>query len=185
MIETAAPELHDAILLCAGVSAVYLVVALLQLMQLKRRKPVTIAVREPSVGEPLPLEANAFSPSDSSFPEQLKRVNIEAGLKQLDVELERLRTELQTTRDELKLMRSERTVQGGPPLYNEAMSFARSGLSAVGIASRCGISMGEAELVAALARDPKDFGIAEDEVSQIPAENERHGRLQDGYRATA
>ena len=48
MIETVAPGFHDAVLLGAGIAAVYLVVALLQLIQLHRHQRPT-AVREPLI----------------------------------------------------------------------------------------------------------------------------------------
>ncbi|MFY9329265.1 MAG: DUF2802 domain-containing protein [Georgfuchsia sp.] len=182
MMETTAPELHDAILLCAGVSAIYLIVAVLQLMQLKRNRPAITHAREPWVGRQLLPDTDTQSPDDPSFPHQLRQIGIEAGLKRLDIEVERLRTELQATRNELKLLRNERSSRSGAAFYNEAMSFAKSGFSANGIASRCGISMSEAELVAVLARDPKNCSLAKDELAQIPVESEKR---HDGYRAAA
>ena len=42
-------------------------------------------------------------------------------------------------------------------MYSEAMVLARQGMAANGIAGHCGISIGEAELVAALARGTSEF----------------------------
>lgn len=160
MMETNAPGLHDAILLCAGVAAVYLVVALLQLMQLKGPRSLSLPAREPSVGLDLPLDPGL---PDESFAGQLKQRSLEAELKRLGGEVERLREELRATQDDIKLLRRERIVASVTPLYNEALSFAKRGFNAAGIASHCGISMGEAELVAALARNPEDTGSHHDE----------------------
>jgi len=43
------------------------------------------------------------------------------------------------------------------PLYNEAVVLAQQGMAANGIAGHCGISIGEAELVVALARGGAEF----------------------------
>lgn len=181
-METAAPGLHDAILLCAGIAAVYLVVALLQLMQLKQPRSVMLPAREPSVGFAFPLNGIPSKAGDDSFASQLKLRNIEADQQRLNLAVDRLHEELQTLREEVKLLRSAPNVA---PAYNEAMRFAKRGFNAVGIAARCGISMGEAELVAALARNPKDFGLADDELTQSPAMNERHEQQHGRYRAAA
>jgi hypothetical protein len=115
----------------------------------------------------------------------LKRNSIEAGLKRLDLEVVRLHMELQATRDEVKRLRSERGAPNVAPLYNEAMNLAKRGLSVVGIASRCGISMGEAELVVALARNPKERGSAEGKLVQSPTVNECREQQYDRYQAAA
>lgn len=181
MMESAAPELHDAILLCVGVASVYLVVAVLQLLQLRRQQPAMIVAREPSTGSQLPLDAGTPTPGDISFPHQLKHSSIETDLKHLNLEIERLHTELQAVQHEVKLLRNESGNQGEAPVYNEAMSYARRGISAVAIASRCGISMGEAELVAAFARDSS----AGDESARSSKVNEQHERQHDRFRAAA
>lgn len=166
MMETNAPGLHDAILLCAGIASVYLVVAVLQLMQMRRSTAATLPVREPSLGVALPFAADSPKQDGSSFANELRQRHTETEMKRLGLEVERLHAELHAMQDEIKQLRRERNVTPAAPLYNEAMSFARRGLDAAGIASRCGISLGEAELVVALARDPKDFGLADDELSQ-------------------
>lgn len=185
MMETAAPELHDAILLCVGVAAAYLVVTVLQLMQLKRRRPAAIVAREPSVGSQALLNADKSSQDALSFSEQLQRTSIEAGLKRLELEVARLHEELQVTQEEVQRLRSERSAQNVAPHYNEAINLAQRGLSAVGIASRCGLSIGEADLVAALARNPQRHSSAEDAPQQRPMESEYSRHQHDRYRAAA
>ncbi|GAB4164907.1 MAG: hypothetical protein Fur0039_00270 [Rhodocyclaceae bacterium] len=55
---------------------------------------------------------------------------------------------LEQLREDLGALRAAR---GAAPRYGEAMELARSGIDAEGIASRCGISVAEAELVRSLA----------------------------------
>jgi Protein of unknown function (DUF2802) len=158
-MESMAPGFHDAILLCAGVAGVYLVVAVLQLLQLKSRRPIAPAkttAREPSVASKLPVDVASPNTGSTSFARQLTQRTVEVELKRQRLELDRLRVELHATQGEIKLLRSERKIGNVAPLYNEAMDFARRGVDAAGIATRCGISRGEAELVAVLARNVTD-----------------------------
>lgn len=66
-----------------------------------------------------------------------------------DVErrLAALRSEVEALRVEVGQLRAARQVS---PQYGEAMSLAQSGLAAEEIATRCGISVAEAQLVRAL-----------------------------------
>lgn len=164
MMETNAPGLHDAILLCAGVASVYLVVAVLQLMQMRRSTAAMVQAREPSLGMGFPLASDSSKSNESSFASELRQRHMESEMKRFALEIERIQTEMHSMREEIKRLRKERAASTATPLYNEAMGFARRGIDAAGIASRCGISLGEAELVAALARDPKDYGLAEEEL---------------------
>ncbi len=177
-MESIAPGFHDAILLCVGVAVVYLVVAVLQLLQIRSRRPHPSSAntaREPSVASKLPLDAESTNVSKASFASQLTQRTIEIELKRQRLELESLRADLQATQSELKLLRSERKVGNVAPLYNEAMDFARRGVDAAGIAARCGISRGEAELVAALASNAadKDSTPAFSKDLEISEDNER------------
>ena len=122
MMETAVPELHDAILLCVGVAAVYLVVTMLQLMRLRRHRLVPIVAREPAVRSQLPLDVDVSFTGAPSFLHQLRRTSIEAGLKRLDLEVVRLRMELQETRDEVKRLRSERGGAGVKSVQNPTVN---------------------------------------------------------------
>ena len=189
MIETVAPGLHDAILLGAGIAAVYLVVALLQLFQLSRHQP-PIAAREPLI-EPqyrseTVLNASDKVKEDRDFADHLRTSKLEASVQRLFGEVAALRDALSATRTEVDAMRPHGNTQPAKkeiPSYNDAMDMAKRGLSAIGIASRCGISMSEAELVAALAGDLKKL----DSVAEIRPQsaNGEHHELRNRYRAAA
>jgi len=190
MIETVAPGLHDAILLGAGIAGVYLVVALLQLFQLRRHHSRPTAVREPLL-EPQYHSEPAFHAGDKikeerEFADHLRRSKLEGNVQRLSDEVAALRDAISATRAEIDALRTYSKVQPAPngiPSYNDAMDMAKRGLSAIGIASRCGISMSEAELVAALARNPKKF----DSVAEIRPQsaNGEHHELRNRYLAAA
>lgn len=108
----------------------------------------------------------------------LRRARVEEAPVQesprLDAEMEALRREAHTMRDEIERLREEivrmKAARNISPLYNEAMSLAQQGVPPAGIAGQCGITLGEAELVAAMARG-------------LPAENTdsyRDGEDHDG-----
>ncbi len=84
-----------------------------------------------------------------NFADELIKSNVEVELQQLRRESAALRDEVLRVREELAGIKASRNVS---PLYGEAMSLAQQGVPADGIAGQCGISLGEAELVAALAR---------------------------------
>lgn len=67
---------------------------------------------------------------------------------QIEEELAALKQALATLREELAQLRAAR---GIAPQYGEAMALARSGVDAADIASRCNLSVAEAELILALA----------------------------------
>jgi DNA-directed RNA polymerase specialized sigma24 family protein len=69
--------------------------------------------------------------------------------ERIEDELAALRAELAGMRAEIEGLRAMRAVS---PQYGEAVELAGQGLSAQDIAARCGISVGEAELVRALSR---------------------------------
>lgn len=96
-----------------------------------------------------PVAAPTTSATDSDFASELRQSNLEVEVQQLRRESELLREQLATVHEELSLLKSARNVS---PLYSEAASLAQKGVPADGIAGQCGISLGEAELVAALAR---------------------------------
>lgn len=162
MIDLYGFGLHDVILLIAGVAGVYLVLMWLRLTQLRRRRSSVVAPKPsslqentviewltPATGasliEPKVEESSSLSPS---FADHLRKSGLEAEVHRLQHDLQILRREFETLRDEHEKMRAARHVS---PLYNEAMGFAQQGVDADGIAARCGISIAEAELVAALA----------------------------------
>jgi hypothetical protein len=85
--------------------------------------------------------------------EQLRR-----DMGQMRKEQEFLRREITFLRQELDEMRADqhRFDSGKSPQHSEAMDLATRGVTASDIASRCGISVAEAELVCALARAEDD-----------------------------
>jgi hypothetical protein len=76
-------------------------------------------------------------------------------------------------REEIEQLKAARNVS---PLYNEALNMAQHGLNAEGIASRCGISIAEAELVAALANKSEPAPDAD-------PDEEYHGQAASRYAA--
>ncbi len=177
MIETAAPWLHDAILLGASIAGVYLVVALLQLAQIRRRMPAVPVAKEPSVGLRHPVAQERPSTridedGEASFALHLRRSTVEADIQKLRMEVQGLRDEMACAYEKIDAIGALRQAQTGMPLYNEAISMARRGMSVDTIASRCSISKGEAELVFALAQNPRHGEENQQIANKVP--NERH-----------
>lgn len=112
----------------------------------------------------------AAADSAAAFAAELARSHVEVDVQQLRHESSQLREELTRLREELAGLKAARNAS---PLYNEAMSLALNGVSADGIAGQCGISLAEAELVAALAR-------GEAEQNPNPSGEKKHG----GYSKT-
>ena len=155
---------RDVILVLAVMAGVYLVFLVMRLIQVagKRRDgkmqeaKLRLSGWQPSASEAAPASPppEPTAPEQQEFARELARSNIE-------VELERLRRESAYQRDELARLAEEisqlKASRNVSPLYNEAMALAQQGMSAAGIAGRCGISIGEAELVASLARSGTAF----------------------------
>lgn len=110
------------------------------------------------------------------FARELGRTNVEVEVQQLRRESTALRDEVARLREELSSLKAARNVS---PLYSEAMSLAQNGVSADGIAGQCGISLAEAELVAALARgEPEEdetYPSDEDQNDGYPDPRSRTG----------
>lgn len=166
---------RDIVLVLAAMMGVYVMVSVLRLFTVtsKRRSGVPpepkrgfsgwqpYSERQGLAVQPVP------TPAVPEFAEELARSSVE-------VELERLRRESAHQREELARMGEEiarlKAARNVSPLYNEAMTLAQQGVSADGIAGHCGISVGEAELVAALVRGKNEFGRHE----QGEDRDERH-----------
>lgn len=173
-------EIRDVILLAAALVGVYLAFLLLRIlrMRIKGRGAKTMAHGggpSPGGGDPVagvewsgardieePGYAPSFGPTTASaeakgnmppldFGSELARSALELEVKHLRSEAEQLRADMANLAEEVRHLKAARNVS---PLYSEAMILARQGVSPDGIADRCGISIGEAELVAALARNP-------------------------------
>jgi len=93
------------------------------------------------------------------FPEQLARASLE---RNLEVEVSHLRQETQQLRAEMAQLALEvrqlKIAHNTSPVYAEAVTLAQQGVSIAEIADRCGISLGEAELVAALTQSEAKGG---------------------------
>jgi hypothetical protein len=158
---------RDVILVLAVMAGVYLVLLVTRLLQVagkrrdgkKQESKLRLSGWQPSASDtapaaPPPPQPDPAAPEQQEFARELAKSNIE-------VELERLRRESAFQRDELARLAEEiaqlKASRNVSPLYNEAMALAQQGMSAAGIAGRCGISIGEAELVASLARSGTAF----------------------------
>ena len=167
---------RDAVLLLATLVAVYLVVSFLRLQKLRRpAKTAPPAGFSTMVDFPLddlpeaPAAADApamrFTDPPTDFAAELVRSSLEAEVRQLRDDLRRLGETVERQAGEIADLTSRlQTAQTVSPLYGEAMALARKGLDPAGIAGRCGISIGEAELVASLSRGvPLDEELKEED----------------------
>jgi cell division protein FtsB len=149
--------MREYLLLAAGLVALYLV---LMLVRLRRQTPET-RTAAPAASPP-PAQSQRAEPvtmnlelSDSDFAGQLAKSTANLEIQQLRREVTQLRAEVTQLTEEVRQLKATHSVS---PIYSEAMSLAERGELPAGIAARCGISIGEAELVAALAR--REFGTA-------------------------
>ena len=157
---------RDAILVAAVMIGIYLVLMVMRLFQVagKRGAGEKQAAGHrlsgwevyPPGGAPAPAETPPppASPEQQEFARELAKSNIEVELERLRRESAHQREELARLAEEISQLRATRNVS---PLYNEAMVLAQQGMPAAGIAGHCGISIGEAELVASLARSGNEF----------------------------
>lgn len=184
MIDFAGLDLRFFILAALVLVAVYLAYAMLPLLRLGRRQRRSSGTRadtacfgladEPvrPAADPLPTRMEPALGSAAAygqvfgqglpaappamFAQELAQSNVELDLKRLRREVEQLRAEMNAMAEELRQLKSTRNIS---PLYREAMTLAQHGEPAEGIAAQCGISIGEAELVAALARGKHEGGF--------------------------
>lgn len=168
-----AVTLRDVVLAVIGLIGVYLVVMVLRLTRLRRRParlveeaPIAPTLANEAADEP--EENLVYSPSPravvpqpapADFGAELNRSQQDSEIRQLREEVVQLREQVGQLRAELADVSSARLVS---PQYSDAMTFAQRGLSAQDVADRCGISLGEAELVWALSRGPKNFDQEEE-----------------------
>ncbi len=153
---------RDVVLVIAAMLGVYLVLAVMRLFRIggTRRDSAPREGKRRFFGwAPRPSLEARQSGSESAAPEtgfaqKLARSNVEVELQSLRREAVSLREELVRLAEEISRLKATRNVS---PLYDEAMALAQQGMAAAGIAGRCGISIGEAELVAALARGESEF----------------------------
>jgi hypothetical protein len=156
---------RDAVLIVAALIGAYVVLTLLWLLlvRLKRRAsssrnaepaaPIEDAAATPEL-RPRPAELAVAPAPAPDFARELARSSVELEVESLRRESAHLRAEVARLAEEVSQLRATQNVS---PLYNEAMALAQQGMTANGIAGRCGISIGEAELVAAMARSASQF----------------------------
>jgi hypothetical protein len=151
---------RDAVLGVAALIGVYLVISVIRLFQVagKGRDGDEQGGKLSGWKSHSTVEAPRLEPTPAvpgpKFAEELARSNVEVELERLRRESANQREELARLAEELSRLKATRNVS---PLYDEAMTLAQQGMPAVGIAGHCGISIGEAELVAALARGGSEF----------------------------
>ncbi len=144
---------RDIVLIVAAIVGVYLVLSVMRLFRVaaKRRDGAQPDIAHGRVGSP--ADAAVAQPAPE-FARELARSSVEVELQSLRREGALLREELTRLGEEVSRLKAAHNVS---PLYNEAMALAQQGMPATGIAGHCGISIGEAELVAALARGGAEF----------------------------
>jgi hypothetical protein len=158
---------RDIVLVVAAMIGVYLVLLVMRLFQVagkgssgeKQETGRRFSGWQPYVPKGAPPVSPQTPPPAPAAPEpefarELAKSNIEVELERLRREGAQQREELARLAEEIALLRATRNVS---PLYNEAMTLAQQGMPPAGIAGRCGISIGEAELVASLARSGSAF----------------------------
>lgn len=166
---------RDLVLIAAALVGVYLVFTLARLFQVAGRRraavpPAPTLEDDDAFDGPLTYDEPRLPFADAapatgatgatgatpapSFAKELGRSTLEGELHRLRRESEQLREQVAHLTEEVSRLKSARNVS---PLYGEAMSLAQQGLPPESIAGHCGISLGEAELVAALARSEDEF----------------------------
>ncbi|WP_341678169.1 DUF2802 domain-containing protein [Niveibacterium sp. SC-1] len=171
---------RELVVVAIGLLAIYLAYVLLKLARLSRKPKVKPREREAQPEyhtvldlSPLPREEPRPAPvvapptvmpglapsveapavdahaAREHFDAAFELARVRRQLTQLQEGHDRLEAEIGTLREELDVLRAARNVS---PQYGEAVLLAQRGLGGDAIAERCGISVSEAELVAALAR---------------------------------
>lgn len=169
MIDFSGIEIRTYFLLAALLVSGWLVFLLLRLIRTMRQtryarqqadEKTVESVMENKLDNAVATPATSSAPLD--FASQLARSSMERALQ---VEVEHLRQEMQQLRAEVAHLATElrqlKMIHNVSPVYAEAVTLAQQGVSTVDIADRCGISLGEAELVAALAKSEARGGFDE------------------------
>lgn len=167
--------LRDILIVIAALVGIYLIVLTLRLLQVGRQKRLDAATgdeseaagdddtiadaEEPVARTPAPSPLRPAESAAAGFGAELTRTQQESELRQLREEVAQLRGEVAALRGEVGGLRAARHVS---PQYEDAMSMAQRGLTAQDVADRCGISLGEAELVWALSRGATNFDEEDD-----------------------
>lgn len=189
MLDLSALGLRDLILIAAALVGAYLLLSLIPLLR-TGRKPLQPEAEAPGQNEPdPPVAIGPSAPADSLgegprreprfVPPDVLAVNsrdqasepsspgfaLELAYSSLDLEVRRIRLDMDAIRAELERMAEEmrqlKATRNVAPIYSEALILAQQGGAPATIAAECGISIGEAELVAALARSGSRSGFDE------------------------
>lgn len=167
-MEIAGIALRDVIIGVSGLAAIYVAILLLRLVQVGRRRS---SAREEEMVAPgfdpeaaddppaPPHQPDAAPLAAPSFGDKLVRSHQDMDARQLREEVGRLRSELAEMREEVGRLKATRHIS---PQYSDAMTMAQRGLTSQDVADRCGISLGEADLICALSRGPMNFDEEED-----------------------
>jgi len=144
---------RDGVLLAVTLLGVYFVLSLLKFMQLRyRHESFGGVIRLPDAPfveeEVRPFSMRMTQEPLVAAPSPRFGDRLAEKIESAD-EVEKLRDEVGRLRREVADLRVARRVSSQ---YSEAMALAQRGYDARGIAAECGISVGEAELVAALGR---------------------------------
>ncbi|WP_323001198.1 DUF2802 domain-containing protein [Denitromonas sp.] len=174
---------REILLIVVAILAVYLVFQLIRAMGVKDGEatsaaadiaPDDDAVDAPSAGtdtdagpdtDDAVVALSAQAPADDaaeSFSLALEVRQLRRDAAQLRGEIDQLRAEQLVMRQSLSEQSAQldaaRAAQRVSPMYGEALSLVRRGMSAEDIAERCGISVAEAELVKSLGQDAAASG---------------------------
>lgn len=179
MIDFSTLDARDYALLGAVLVAVYVAFSMLRLGMNRRKSEALVRSEEPhdrnpasvakaetyrdpqwaAHAEPSPaLVAAEECPLPPDFARELAHSSLELEVQHLRREAEKLRAEMTCLAEEVRHLKASRNVS---PAYGEAMTLAQQGEPPAGIAAQCGISVGEAELVAALARSEPGLDLRE------------------------
>jgi hypothetical protein len=174
-MEIAGISLRDILLGVAGLVGVYLAVMVLRLTRLRRpadtprdtpAMPEAEAADDDEAGEDLVYSVPPVAPRPALAAAPVADFSAELARSQQDGETRQLREEVLQLREEVGQLRAEiadlKAARHVSPQYADAMALAQRGLTAQDVADRCNISLGEAELVWALSRDPSNFDEEED-----------------------
>ncbi|MBK9019673.1 MAG: DUF2802 domain-containing protein [Sulfuritalea sp.] len=197
MIDLAALGLRDYILIAAVLVGGYLLLSLLPLLRMAGKRRAATAEPAPTdQPQAVPLEPVVprdeprdeprfarFAPQSlpggdglgaaaGDFSRELAVSSRDLEIRRLRQEMDQVQAEMTRLSEEVSAMRASRNVS---PQYSEAMTLALQGVEPEGIAARCGISIGEAELVAALARGKTSDEFDEADGGRYTDNGHRHG----------
>jgi hypothetical protein len=191
MIDISMLDGRDYVVLAAVLALAYVVFLLLRLFRMLRKKRLEAEAgakgsplgawernafdtphHEPAIGSDLidSLSASRSASFRSSEDKKTPDFNRELARSSLELEVHNLRQEIVLVRSEMSRLAEEvrqlKAAGNVSPLYSQAMTLAQQGVTTAGIADQCGISIGEAELVAALARSEAGYDTSEKEGSR-------------------